>query len=63
MVVSVDDLAELCDALAVDACPGGGSADDCGAGGVEVEAEAGGGAADMVWKYVGVAEDFMFGWV
>jgi hypothetical protein len=43
---------------------GGGSAEDCGAGGVEVEAEvdvgvAGGGAADMVWKYLGVADDFM----
>jgi hypothetical protein len=41
---------------------GGGSAEDCGAGGVEVEAEVevgGGGAADMVWKYLGVADDFI----
>jgi hypothetical protein len=36
--------------LGVDASAGGGSAEDCGAGGVEFEVEVGGGASDMVWK-------------
>lgn len=34
----------------------GGSAEDCGAGGVDVDVELGVEAGDIVWKYFGVAE-------
>ena len=51
-VASVDEAAGLWKVLAWEASAGGGSADDCGAGGVGVvvEIEGGGGASDMVWK-------------